>query len=63
MAQNKSFDVPISSPPETPPRQILQIDNQSEVSEWGAIPKVVPKPEGGIPLQRAVVGRSNSGST
>lgn len=63
MAQNNSFDPPISSPPETPPRQILQVDTQSEVSEWGAIPKIVPKPEGGVPLQRSIVGKANSEST
>jgi hypothetical protein len=61
MAQtNRDFSPPISSPPDKPPRQILQVDNQSEVSEWGAIPKVVPKPEGGIPLQRSIVGKSDS---
>lgn len=57
--QNKSFDVPITSPPDKPPRQILQVDTQSEVSEWGAIPKVVPKPEGGVPLQKGIVGKGN----
>ena len=61
--QNKDFGIPITSPPQTPPRQILQIDNQAEVSEWGAIPKVVPKPEGGVPLQRSISGKSNSEST
>jgi hypothetical protein len=59
MAQNRSFDPPISSPPETPPRTILQVNTQSEVSEWGAIPACVPKPEGGVPLQSSIVGRSN----
>ena len=57
MAQNRSYDPPIQSPPETPPRTILQVDTQSETSEWGAIPRVVPRPEGGIPLQREIVGR------
>lgn len=60
MAQNRSFDPPITAPPETPPRTVLQNDTQSETSEWGAIPKVVPKPEGGVPLQPAIVGRNNS---
>ena len=60
MAQNRSFDPPISSPPETPPRTILQVNTQSEVSEWGAIPSVVPKPEGGVPLQPSIIGKSNS---
>jgi hypothetical protein len=60
MAQNRSYDPPISAPPETPPRSVLQIDTQSEVSEWSAIPKVVPKPEGGVPLQPNIVGRSNN---
>jgi hypothetical protein len=60
MAQNRSYDPPITSPPETPPRTILQVDTQSEVSEWGAIPKVVPKPEGGVPLQPNVVGKTNN---
>lgn len=60
MAQNRSYDPPITSPPETPPRTILQVDTQSEVSEWGAIPAVVPKPEGGVPLQPSIVGKSNN---
>ena len=60
MAQNRSFDPPIATPPETPPRTVLQIDTQSETSEWGAIPKIVPKPEGGVPLQRSIVGHANS---
>ena len=60
MAQNRSYDPPISSPPETPPRTVLQVDTQSEVMEWGAIPKVVPKPEGGVPLQREIGGKNNS---
>lgn len=62
MPQNKSFDPPISSPPDTPPRQILQVDTQSETSEWGSIPKIVPKPEGGVPLQKSVTGKRNSES-
>jgi hypothetical protein len=60
MAQNRSYDPPITTPPEVPPRTIIQIDVQSEVSEWGAIPRVVPKPEGGIPLQPAITGKGNS---
>jgi hypothetical protein len=60
MAQNRSYDPPITSPPETPPRTILQIDNQSETSEWGAIAKVVPKPDGGVPLQPSITGKSNN---
>jgi hypothetical protein len=60
MAQNRSYDPPIPSPPETPPRTILQVDVQSEVSEWGARPKVVPKPEGGVPTQPRIVGKGNS---
>jgi hypothetical protein len=59
MAQNRSFDPPIQTPPTTPPRTILQVDTQSEISEWGAIPKIVPKPEGGIPLQPSIIGKSN----
>jgi len=62
VAQNRSYEPPISVPPETPPRTILQVDVQSEVSEWGAIPSVVPKPEGGIPLQPSILGKSNAGS-
>lgn len=58
MAQNRSYDPPISSPPDVPPRTIRQVDTQSEVSEWGAIPRVIPRPAGGIPLQPAIVGRS-----
>ena len=60
MAQNRSYDPPITSPPETPPRTIIQVDTQSEVSEWGAIPKVVPKPEGGVPLQPSIIGKNNN---
>ena len=60
MAQNRSYDPPISTPPDTPPRTILQIDNQSETSEWGAIPKCVPKPEGGVPLQPNIIGKTNT---
>jgi hypothetical protein len=30
------------------------------VSEWGAIPKIVPKPEGGVPLQPNIIGKSNN---
>ena len=60
MAQNRSYDPPIATPPDTPPRTILQIDTQSETSEFGAIPKIVPKPEGGIPLQPAITGKTNT---
>lgn len=60
MAQNRSYEPPVSAPPETPPRTILQVDTQSEHSEWGAIPSVVPRPEGGVPLQPSIVGKSNS---
>jgi hypothetical protein len=60
MAQNKSYDPPIMSPPETPPRTICQVDTQTPHSEWGAIPKVVPKPAGGIPLQPSVIGKTNA---
>lgn len=60
MAQNRSYDPPIATPPATPPRTILQIDVQSETSEWGAIPKCVPKPEGGVPLQPNIIGKSNT---
>jgi hypothetical protein len=60
MAQNRDFSPPITSPPETPPRTILQVDTQSEISEFGAIPKVVPKPEGGVPLQPSILGRTNT---
>ena len=60
MAQNRSYDPPIKSPPETPPRTILQVDVQSETSEWSAIPKIVPKPEGGVPLQPSLSGKTNN---
>jgi hypothetical protein len=60
MAQNRSYDPPITAPPETPPRSVLQIDTQSEVSEWSAIPKVVPKLEGGVPLQPNILGKTNN---
>lgn len=59
MAQNRSYDPPIATPPDTPPRTVLQVDVQSEISEWGAIPKIVPKPEGGVPLQSSIVGKTN----
>lgn len=60
MAQNRSYDPPITSPPDVPPRTIRQVDTQSETSEWGAIPRVVPRPEGGIPLQSSIVGKTNA---
>jgi hypothetical protein len=60
MAQNRSYDPPITTPPETPPRTVLQVDTQSETSEWGAIAAVVPKPEGGVPLQPRVIGKTNT---
>lgn len=59
MAQNRSYDPPISSPPDVPPRTISQVDTQTDVSEWGAIPRVVPKPMGGVPLQRSIAGKSD----
>jgi len=58
-SQNRSFDPPISSPPDVPPRTVRQVDTQSETSEWGAIPRVVPRPEGGVPLQKTIIGRSD----
>lgn len=60
MAMNRSFDPPITTPPDTPPRTVLQVDTQAETMEWGPIPSVVPKPEGGVPLQRTIMGKSNS---
>lgn len=60
MAMNRSFDPPILTPPDDVPRTIIQVDNRSETSEWSAIPSIVPKPEGGVPLQSAITGRSNS---
>jgi hypothetical protein len=59
-SQNRSYDPPILSPPDKPPRTIVQVDNRSEVSSWGAIPSVVPKPEGGVPLQANIVGKTNA---
>jgi len=59
MAQNRDYSPPISTPPDTPPRTIRQVDTQSEVSEFGAIPRVVPKLAGGIPLQPSITGRSD----
>ena len=60
MAMNRSFDPPLTTPPDTPPRTILQVDTQSEVMEFGAIPSVVPKPDGGVPLQPSIVGKTNN---
>jgi hypothetical protein len=60
MAQNRSYDPPISTPPDVPPRTIKQVDTQSQSSEWGAIPRVVPRLEGGVPLQRGVISKTNS---
>jgi hypothetical protein len=60
MAQNRSYDPPILTPPDTPPRVIVQVDVQSPTSDWGAIPAVKPSPEGGIPLQTAITGKSNT---
>lgn len=57
--QNRSFEPPILSPPDVPPRTVRQVDVASESSEWGAIPKVVPRPAGGIPLQPSITGRSD----
>lgn len=59
MATNRSYDPPISSPPDVPPRTISQVDTQTDRSDWGAIPAVVPKLLGGVPLQRTIVGRSD----
>ena len=59
MAQNRSYDPPITTPPDVPPRTISQVDTNTEHSEWGAISRVVPKPHGGVPLQRTIVGRSD----
>lgn len=58
--QNRDYSPPVSSPPSTPPRTICQVDTQSETSEFGAIPKCVPKPEGGIPLQPSIIGKTNT---
>lgn len=58
-SQNRSYEPPISSPPDVPPRTVKQVDTQSETSEWGAIPRVMPKVEGGVPLQRSITGRSD----
>ena len=60
MSQNRSYDPPLTTPPDTPPRTIVQVDTQAETMEWGAVPSVVPKPEGGVPLQPSIVGRSNT---
>lgn len=60
MAQNRSYDPPISTPPDVPPRTIRQVDTQTATSEWGAIPKVMPHPEGGVPLQRSITGKTNA---
>ena len=58
-SQNRSYDPPISTPPDVPPRTVLQVDTQSETSEWGAIPRVVPRVEGGVPLQKSIAGKSD----
>jgi hypothetical protein len=60
MAQNRSYDPPITTPPDSPPRTVLQVDTQSEVSEWGAIPRVVPRLAGGVPLQPSIIGKNNA---
>ena len=59
MAQNRSYDPPIATPPDTPPRTVKQVDTQTETSEWGAIPRVVPRADGGIPLQKSIGGKSD----
>lgn len=59
MAMNRSYDPPISSPPDVPPRTVSQVDTQTDVSEWGAIRRVVPKPLGGVPLQRSITGKND----
>ena len=60
MAQNRDYSPPISTPPDSPPRTIKQVETNSSTSEWGAIPAVVPRPEGGIPLQRSIVGKTDA---
>lgn len=60
MAQNRSYDPPLTVPFETPPRTVLQVDTQSETMEWGALPRIVPKPEGGVPLQPNILGKTNN---
>ena len=59
MAQNRSYDPPISSPPSEPPRTIKQVDTNTEHSDWGATARVVPTPYGGIALQRSIAGKSD----
>lgn len=59
-SMNRSYDPPILTPPDQPPRTIVQVDVQSEVSEWGAIPAITPRLEGGIPLQTSITGKSNT---
>jgi hypothetical protein len=62
MPQNRSFDPPILTPPDRPPRTIIQIDVESPTSCWGNIPSMRPGsiPEGGVPLQTAITGKSNT---
>ena len=61
MAQNRSYDPPISTPPDVPPRTVLQVDTQTDTSEWGAIPRIIrmAQPQGGVPLQRTIAGRGD----
>ena len=61
MAQNRSYDPPVSAPPPPgqTPRTISQVNTYTPTSEWGAIPACVPRPYGGIPLQPSIVGRSD----
>lgn len=60
MAQNRSYDPPISTPPDAPPRTVRQVETNSPVSEWGAIPSVAPKLDGGVPLQPSIIGKTNA---
>ena len=61
MAMNRSYDPPVSNPPDTPPRTILQIDTQTDRTDFGYIGRLVrmATPKGGVPLQRTITGKSD----
>lgn len=61
MAMNRSYDPPISSPPDGPPGTICQVNTESPTSAWGAIRRNM---SGGmdsseVGLQRSVIGKDN----
>lgn len=61
MAQNRSYDPPIATPPDGPPQTITQVNTESTTSAWGAISEVM---RGGMgtefATQKNITGKGNS---